>query len=475
MTLRRAALPELVDGFGKTADAEFGLDELLDFLEERVDKLNADEVYDLAASCSYLFESWRDPLVTSFVPRRMFFQGAEFRITPTREEVEGGFLLAGHRFMPFLSRDVFPADAWLVLPDGSAPHVRRVEVSSDLAMSALGFFGKAQALEYLATDDKANETRTDTVAVTVYDLRDFYDRSGFKAGDSLMVRVLDWLQGVFSVTHLSANETIDLQQARAWSVAMRDAYGQMQDELGPEGDCYEQLAVTLLLGAEDGAYPLMKHPPLSLAAFFNSQEEIVIKQLADRAVLCHAEDDPMKKMIASLSSSDDGASDLGRYFRELGLSINETEAEAYMRDAHFQGKSSPDAVLARIVAGRSLFFKTADDQDIFHDMWLELWEEVGTIYSREEDVHGALRARLLAINDRCLATMRKLDREKAFEAVLKNPAFEDFNRLTASLSGMLLLLNSVQGEVALSAEKLDAMMASLVPALEESLRRLEEG
>jgi hypothetical protein len=303
MTIKRNSLPELVDGFGKTADAEFGLDELLDFLEERVEKVDADEVYDLAASCSYLFESWRDPRVTSFIPRRMFFQGAEFRITPTREEVEGGFLFAGHRFMPFLARDVFPPDAWLVLPDGSAPHVRRIEIPSKLAMVALCLFGENQAWEYLATDDRANEFRTDTVSITAYDLSGFYARCGFKTGDSLMVRVLDWLQGVFSVSHVSASEPVDLQDARKWSRAMRAAYEDMQGELGLEGDCYEQFAVSLLLGEEDGAYPLMKNPPLSLAVFFNAQEDIVIKPLADRAVLCHVDDDPISELIESALAS----------------------------------------------------------------------------------------------------------------------------------------------------------------------------
>jgi hypothetical protein len=474
--MKRDDLPGLVDEFGRTSDSGFYLGELMDYLAESLGRVDENEVYGLAASCRFLFEVFEKPGVSKFLPRRMFFQGAEFRITPTTEEVEGGFLFPGHRFMPFVSRDVFPGDVWLVLPDGSAPHVREIELSMQRAIDALCFFGKTQAQEYLVADNPANEDRTDSVLVATFDLRDYFAGCGFRNGDSLMVRVLDWMQGVYSISHMPANQSVDLPDVRNWSVAMRDAYDQMQDELGIEGDCYEQFSVMMLLGKEVGAYPLMKAPPLSLAAFFNTQKDIVVKPLADRAVFCSEGDDPMAKMFASIfDDQEDEPGDLDRFFKELGLSISEDEAESYMLDALSRGKSSPDEVLARISAGRALYFKSADDQDIFHDLWQELWEDIGLFYDRELDTYAEVRSRLLELNDRCFAVIRGLDKQGSFAKVVQHPAFKDFNMLTASLSSLLILLNGPQDTIEKSPAELAATVDALVPVLEDVLQRLREG
>lgn len=107
--MKQDELAQLVDEFGRTADSVFELGAMLGFLEERTaKKVDEKEVFDLAASSIYLFESWAGLMSAKFIPRRRFFQGAEFRITPLKEEVEGGFLFPGHRFMPFICRISFP-------------------------------------------------------------------------------------------------------------------------------------------------------------------------------------------------------------------------------------------------------------------------------------------------------------------------------------------------------------------------------
>lgn len=298
-------------------------------------------------------------------------------------------------------------------------------------MNALCFFGREGALGYLASDEPGNAGQSEAVSVSVFDLRDFYLENHFKPGDSIMVKVLDWLQGVFSIAHAPAEDS--LADTRDWTRAMRGAYERMQAELGAEGDCYEQFAIMMLLGAEDGRYPLMKQPPLSLAAFFNLQQDIVVKPLADRAVLCAADAEPEEKALLDFFDLDDDGvepSMLDGYFKELGLSLSEGDAEAYMRDALFHGENNPDKVLDRVTAGRALFFKSADDQDMFHDLWLELWEDVELLYSETDDPFAETRSQLLSINDKCFAVVRELDKRGALGEVLKNPVFLRFGQLT---------------------------------------------
>ena len=459
-------LLELVDSYGRTVDAEFGFGELLEFLVERLGSVDEAQAYDLAVSSSYLFESWAKPEGSVFIPRRLFFQGSEFRITPSRQEVEGGFLFPGHHFMPFVSREVFPGDFWLVLPNGSAPHVQRVEIPRPLAMDSLALFGETQSLEYLVTDEPENEKAKNTISVTAYDLRDFYSENHFKPGDSLMVRVLDWLQGVFAISYAPANQPADAEDLDGWSLAMHVAYDRMQHELGTEGDCYEQLAIMMLLAKDDEIFPVMKTPPQSLSNFIQEQEGVTILQLANRAVF-KTEEVPMNEF-------DDMMSPLDAFFQELGLPCSEAEAEAYMRDSIFHGVEDSDAVLARVVKGRSLVFKSADDQDEFHEMWHDLWSDVIEIYSSESDPYGKLRSDLLLLNDQCFAVIRGLDvRTSDPQKLAVNPAFREFGMLTMTLSHLLGLLNFDEGAWDDPDEKLDKIASILFEKLPGILEELK--
>ena len=54
-----------------------------------------------------------------FTPRHIFFAGTEFLIVPQPDEIEEGILIPGHRFLPFLARDIHPGDCRLTLADGT--------------------------------------------------------------------------------------------------------------------------------------------------------------------------------------------------------------------------------------------------------------------------------------------------------------------------------------------------------------------
>ncbi|MDR3146443.1 MAG: hypothetical protein LBU21_09205, partial [Treponema sp.] len=55
-----------------------------------------------------------------FSPRRQFFAHARFIVAPTQEEITAGFLIPGHRFLPFYAPDILPWDCSLLAPDGKA-------------------------------------------------------------------------------------------------------------------------------------------------------------------------------------------------------------------------------------------------------------------------------------------------------------------------------------------------------------------
>jgi len=470
---------DLVDEFGRAQDAEFPFRELLDYARKQGCKGSEEELYDLAATSEYLFEPLEDTGVDLLVPRRAFFQGAQFRITPLKEELDGGFIVPGHRFFPFVSREVFPPDARLVLPDGSALRTRTVSIPQVQAMACLLFYGSSHSFEYLLLDHEGNAPVLKPpfdgkVKLTAFDLRDFFAESGFRLGDSLMLTVVDWLQGVFSVARAEA--ATDLVSSQKWVDSMQMALDDAMDELKTTGDCHEQLALAVYNAQNDpNCIPLTKAPPLSFAAYLNQQRDITVKMVGEQGLFWEVDEDPaMDAAMEALANPSEPDSELDAYFQQLGLSISEGEAEAYMRDALYHGCKNPEEVLARVAAGRSLFFASSEEQEEFHDLWSMLWDELRRDYSRKDDICAKARAKFLAINDKCFAAMRQLDERGTGMEIVENPAFMEFGKLTSMISSALVMFNAPEmlGE---SPDDLGEMTEMLEAAIDDLTGRLASG
>lgn len=467
---------DLIDRFGRLAEGEFPFRDLVDHLRGLGADASEDEIYDFAMTSEYLFEA--AALNENFVPRRAFFQGAQFRITPLKSEVEGGFVVPGHRFFPFVSREVFPADVRLVLPDGSAIRTRTVSMPQRQAEPFLLFYGESLAMKYMVLDHENNASALKPpfdgdVDLTVFDLRDYFAASGFRYGDSLMLTVVDWLQGVFFVSRAEAST--DLAFARKWADSMQIALDHSMHELGADGDCYEQLAFAMCIAQADGnCIPLTKKPPLSLAAYLNQQREITVKMVGDRGLFWKVDGDPAAEAaLDDLVNPSGSDSELDAYFQQLGLSVSEGEAEAYMRDALYNGCKNPEEVLARVAAGRDLFFDSAVDQEEFHDLWSGLWDELRQKYSRKDDICAEVRSKILAINDKGLAAIRLLDGQGTGLEIMENPAFLELGRLNAMVSSTLIMFNSPEslGEMPEDFKEMTEMLNATIDGLVEQLAK----
>lgn len=460
-------LEELVDEFGRDAGHLFPLDKLVEHVHSKGVKASRDEIGDAAGSSEYLFEV--DP--DFFCPRRTFFQNAQFRITPLKEEVEGGYLLPGHRFIPFVSREVFPPDAQLLLPDGSSVKTRKRPIPQPLAMSCLHFYGPGSAIDYLVFDDESNARRlvppyTADVTMTTFDLRRFYKSSGFRPGDSLMVKVVDWLKGLYSIVRAEAAS--DLVAARKWTDSMELALCDALDELETNGDCYEQLALAMRNAQEDcDCISLMENPPMALAAYFNLQQRLSVQTLGERALFWEKDGDLREEAVLDkLDNPPEPESELDAYFQLFGLSLSEGEVEAYMRDALFRGEEA-GLVLARTTAGRHLLFSSAEDQERFHQLWDELWDDVKADYDPANDPFGAARSQMLLLNDKILATLRQLDACGAGMEILSSAESFELGHVSSMVSAALVLFNH-PGEGEASPD----MLVDMMPNLEKAIDRL---
>lgn len=476
--MKQDELLVLVDAYGRLAESEFTLADLVGYMRGKGVKADEDEIFDAAMSSEYLLEA--DSLNEAFVPRHRFFEGAQFLITPLKAEIEEGYVVPGHRFFPFASRAVFPPKVRLLLPDGAALQTRNISLSQAQAMPFLRFYGFANAMEYLLLDHEGNIDRLvppfdADVELTVFDLRDYFATSGFRLGDSLLLTVVNWLQGVYSVVRAEdAGGLADVVAAKKWVASMEWALGDALDELGTDGDCYEQLALAMRNAQDDPeCSPLMNAPPLSLAAYFNLQKNLAVKMVGDQALFWDVDEDPQAEAIFdALEDPSVPESELDAYFQQLGLSVSESEVEAYMRDALYHEGKSPEDVLARVSAGRAIFFASAEDQEEFHNLWSVLWDEVRMDYSRETDPFGEIRTSFLALNDKAFSVIRQLDARGMGMEIMENPAFMEFNQLTAMIGSALAMFNVPETARDKSSNLLEGMTGQLDRAIDDLANRL---
>ncbi len=477
---------DLIREFALTQTESFDFDVLAEYVKKKVKTLDdaaEDQLFLRACESEVLFEDERNPSSDWFIPRHVALKGAEFRVTPLEEEVTGGHLVPGHRFMPFLSWDVFSPEAVLRLPDGSSVSTHTVVQSALDVNRFLLFYGETGAIDYLLNDSDENETALlppfdGSVTVTVFDLKSFFAQCGFKAGDSLMLTVEDWQDGVFSVRYVPAKKgAVDFTEPRDWVEALRDGFDETIPDAELDHDCNEQMARMLWLAeCNEDASSVLSNPPLSLAAFFNMQKDLTIQTSGHVSFFWPKDMSVESRMVNSLATEDlEPESELDALLALLGLSVNSDEAEAYMRDALSRGEQSSDAVLGRMIQGRTLHFQTANEQKDFMRLWRELWDKVRSAYLPAKDSHSEVRAVFLDLNDQCLKVLRELDQTSPDPmAVMTNPATLQLGELSGLIGSVLVVCNQDEEDVEAFQLPLDKMAESLSLAIEELSGQLQQ-
>ncbi len=477
---------DLIRKFALKQTESFDLDALIEYVEKGGPSLDLDaedRLFDLAFDSDVLFYDENNRESDIFTPRQVAFKGAEFRVTPLEEEIAGGYLVPGHRFMPFLSMDVFPSEAVLTLPDGSTASTRTVQMPIQDVTRFLLFYGDSGSIDYLMNDSDENKPALlpsfeGLVTMNVFDLKSFFAQCGFAHGDSLMLTVVDWLAGVFSVRHVPAKKgAIDFEETYDWVQSLRDGFDETIEDSELDHDCNEQMARMLWIAECDKETPsVLSNPPLSMAVFFNTQKELTL-QTSGRVPFFWPKDMSIEsRMMNSLES--DGLepdNELDAAFISLGLSMNSDEAEAYMRDALSRGEQNSDAVLVRVIHGRTLQFPTANEQKEFMRLWRELWDKIRSVYDPETDSQSEVRSVFLGLNDQCVKVLRELDNSSIDPvAVMNNPAMMTFGELGGMIGSALLMCNQEEEDAEAFPLPLDKVAESLSMAIKEISEQLQQ-
>ena len=482
--MKRRKLYKLISSFALEQSDSFELDDLEQYIEKKDDSFDdLGLLYNMACESEWLFEDDRKLVGSFFVPRHCLFKGAEFRVKPLPEEVAGGYLVPGHRFMPFISRTICPVDATLKLADDSVATKRKESFSYEMALRFILYFGEYGMIDYLVYDNETNASNIKPpfdklVDMTVFDLADFYKQCGFKAGDSLMFKVEDWLKGVFSVRHIPAKgKSVDFAGTHAWVEALRSGFEEMRTIEEPNYDCNEQISHMFCLAEMDvKSSSVLTDPPLTLPDFFRKQSDLTLKTLGQITFFWPI-DEPVESRLTDLM--EDGGpepeTELDALFQMLNLSLDSEDAEAYMRDALACGINDPNVPLERVLNGRDLLFPNEIIQHEFSDLWHELWDEVRQRFDPKKDSFREARSVILRLNDKCLTILREMDKAKIDpRAIITNPAAMQLSEISGMVHSVMVMLNLVDEdaeeiELPLPLEEMDEKMGAVLDQISEYL------
>ncbi len=210
-------------------------------------------VYDFLVTCDKVF-----PLVgDEFITRAAVFTDRLFTFKPSKEEVDKGFFIIGHRGMPFLNPD-FPPDHVNILCGGKKIEPSAQSFSMNLALDTYALFGEGFVLPYIFNDSGNSEYKLSSVQyslpnkirLTAWPLSGIAP-GGFSYGDRIVCRVADWSENTVEMNVLKGNAS--RHSVSESDIAREEWYAKVEEELlkgfernGPVDSIERQLALLYL-------------------------------------------------------------------------------------------------------------------------------------------------------------------------------------------------------------------------------------
>ncbi|MFA6568538.1 MAG: hypothetical protein WCS96_10025 [Victivallales bacterium] len=453
----KKALRVFIAGADRAFNAEYAAEEIARELKLDVGRI-IPEIEGLLAEDSSLLDLTReDELRETYIPRRRFFDRAEFCISPTQDEIDRGILFPGHRFHPFLDQEILPFDV-VLKPENSETEFK-IKTVKDFGIEDLQLYhvllGTELMLSYFILNDKSNVNAFDPksgadvkLKMKVFDMKEFYKEHSFKLGDALLVSVESCDEGFFRFSVLPGSEKqshfADIQN---WVSKMENALMNVFDKFGPAIDIPSQFEQALMSEPS-----LMENVFISYGEFLKITQKISIKPFGTKtSVLWRNDENPVDSLNLGpndFAISTGSVESLEKILREIGVSLTPHEIEAFMRDELYHGRKSLEAVSERCFSGRELIFSDEAQQVAFDNFMDELWEEVIEDYNRfTDETHGKLRAKALALVEEQMAFLRSLDRMRVMPDQLPREEMLSFSEISGVLSQLLDILNNAGNNI----------------------------
>ena len=238
----------------------FTVDDFYRYLKSRGAKVSKADAKEILQVSEYAFS-----LVNNeFVTKAGVFTGRWFSFKPSREEIEKGSIIIGHRCIPFVNPEL-PPDSITVISEGSEVESKAGVFSMNLAMDTFALYGEGYILPYIFNDKNNKELGLSSVqysmpqeiSLTCWPLDKICGDTAFKYGDRILCRVISWADCTVEMK-LQKNEN-DVSQfvisdeavlREEWYSHFENGLLESFDRHGPASSIEEQLSYLFLENQE---------------------------------------------------------------------------------------------------------------------------------------------------------------------------------------------------------------------------------
>ena len=198
-----------------------------------------------------------------FVTKAGVFTGRWFSFKPSREEVEKGYIIIGHRCMPFVNTEV-PPDGISIMSEGKIIESEAHTFTMNLAMDTFALYGEGYILPYIFNDknntslplSSVQYSMPQEITLTAWPLGKISGAEDFKYGDRILCRVLSWSDGVVEMRaqpsglseFVISDEAV---QREEWYTHFENGLLESFDRHGPASSIEEQLSFLFLENQEE--------------------------------------------------------------------------------------------------------------------------------------------------------------------------------------------------------------------------------
>jgi hypothetical protein len=400
-----------------------------------------------------------------YLSRRGLFNDASFVITPSNVELLNGILVPGHRCVPFANPEIPPSEYKFYYCDNEIPG-GSTEGDPEDFYPYFSIFGEEFAPEYVANDNpqSAEAFQDDPydspalVAIKTIDMRKVYRETGFISGDRLLVSVMDWKRGRFSVERVAKDEWTK-KELDEWTAAAEKGFAKSFAKIGPGVSPEEQITWAYWFGGPR----MLKPPALSLETFlYETTEDIETVTYGIESRFWYA-----GKEIPDVANIRDlGTGSFNTPMEQLltskNVPVSEFVIHSYVRDAIARRENTIEGVVRRLVP-----------PSITVEQWLQF---AMTVYFR--DMYKALAERFNTFADRNIAPVRRkaIELHTAIIDLAAQLKASDLNRHWLPPQTMVTL-GQLQYHTAAILEELDSERAiddGVLEALENSIEVMIE-
>jgi len=415
----------------------------------------------------------------TYIPRKTYFQKARFLMKPQPWEFSEGIFVPGHRFLPFLYQKTMPWEVQLYTDtENRIPTITRQFAVEDLFIF-YNLYGPNNLPMFLITENPDNLNSIDhrnlnrsSVDIKVFDFSQWFARTGFQENDAVECTVEDWISGTYSIRRVSEKELKE-REILYWKKNLESGFQRVFDEFSLPVKPDEQIAHAFFYAGET----ILDNPPVHLGGFLSLSDKVDFLRYGNQVFLWHQDTSPEDLPLPKLNHLPEPGTtaNLDDILIDIGMSMNSSDIESYMKDALFNEETSLNSIIERIFPSYGVVFYSQKQKQKFYKFLKGKWKKVKQEYNRFTDtLRGPIRARTLALYKSQIEWLHSLDDREIKPEDLPKQEFLELSEISGYISGLLAELNDEQSISDQMEETFNATLDDLERVLEQKMDFIEE-